>query len=50
MSPISSVKTTVHLSRIEDVPVVNDIYFGFLALSYPARSCAGGLDLPRGAW
>jgi 2-iminobutanoate/2-iminopropanoate deaminase len=43
------VRTTIYLVRLEDFPVVNGIYSGFLREPYPARSTVGVAALPRGA-
>jgi 2-iminobutanoate/2-iminopropanoate deaminase len=45
----SIVKTTIYLARIEDFPAMNEAYGEAIGSPYPARSCVGGCDLPRGA-
>jgi 2-iminobutanoate/2-iminopropanoate deaminase len=45
----SIAKTTVYLASIEDFPAMNEVYSRMLGSPYPARSCLGGCNLPRGA-
>ncbi|MHB1484535.1 MAG: RidA family protein [Saccharofermentanales bacterium] len=42
-------KTTIFLYDIRDFDIVNKIYAEMFAGQYPARSCVGGLHLPKGA-
>ena len=44
----SIVKTTVFLKRLEDFAAMNEIYSKMMSAPYPARSCVGALDLPKG--
>ena len=43
------VKTTVFLTDLDDFATVNEIYGGYFAEPYPARSCVQVAKLPRGA-
>ena len=43
----SIVKVTVFLKTMADFGDVNSVYAGFFEPPYPARSCIGGLELPR---
>jgi 2-iminobutanoate/2-iminopropanoate deaminase len=45
----SLVKLTIYLSNMEDFKTVNQVYAAFFRAPYPARSCLGGCDLPKGA-
>jgi 2-iminobutanoate/2-iminopropanoate deaminase len=45
----SVVKTTIFLADLEDFPAMNDAYAEAVGAPYPARSCIGGCDLPKGA-
>jgi 2-iminobutanoate/2-iminopropanoate deaminase len=46
---VSIVKTTIYLARIEDFPAMNEVYAETIGSPFPARSCVGGCDLPKGA-
>ncbi len=46
---VSIVKTTIYLAKIEDFPAMNEAYAEMIGSPYPARSCVGGCELPRGA-
>lgn len=43
------VKTTCFLHNIADFAKFNEIYAQYIGDVVPARSCVGGLDLPKGA-
>ncbi|MGN1280939.1 MAG: RidA family protein [Succinivibrio sp.] len=43
------VKTTCFLKDIADFAAFNAVYAEFFTGSAPARSCVGGIDLPKGA-
>lgn len=43
------VKTTIFLYDIKDFDIVNKMYAEMFTGQYPARSCIGGLHLPKGA-
>lgn len=43
------VKTTCFLKDIADFAAFNSVYAEFFNASAPARSCVGGIDLPKGA-
>lgn len=43
------VKTTIFLYDIKDFDIVNKLYAEMFTGQYPARSCVGGLQLPKGA-
>jgi 2-iminobutanoate/2-iminopropanoate deaminase len=45
----SVVKVIVFLRTMEDFDAVNEVYSAFFEPPYPARSCIGGLELPKGA-
>jgi 2-iminobutanoate/2-iminopropanoate deaminase len=45
----SIVKTTIYLAKIEDFSDMNGAYAKATGAPYPARSCVGGCDLPKGA-
>ena len=47
--PSSVVKTTVFITDMNDFPKVNEIYAGYFAEPFPARSCVGVASLPKGA-
>ena len=49
VEPSSVVKTTVFITDMNDFPKVNEIYAGFFAEPFPARSCVGVASLPKGA-
>lgn len=42
-------KTTCYLKDINDFAAFNEVYAGFFPENPPARSCVGGIDLPKGA-
>lgn len=43
------VKTTCFLKDINDFAAFNGVYAKFFTENAPARSCVGGIDLPKGA-
>lgn len=43
------VKTTCFLKNIADFAEFNSVYAEFFNEEAPARSCVGGIDLPKGA-
>lgn len=43
------VKTTCFLKNISDFASFNEVYAEFFSNNAPARSCVGGIDLPKGA-
>ena len=43
------VKTTCFLKNIADFAEFNSVYAEFFNENAPARSCVGGIDLPKGA-
>ncbi len=43
------VKTTCFLNKISDFADFNSVYAEFFKENPPARSCVGGIDLPKGA-
>ncbi|MGN0893867.1 MAG: RidA family protein [Succinivibrio sp.] len=43
------VKTTCFLKDIADFAAFNSVYAEFFNAPAPARSCVGGIDLPKGA-
>lgn len=43
------VKTTCFLKDINDFAAFNGVYAKFFNENAPARSCVGGIDLPKGA-
>lgn len=43
------VKTTCFLKDIADFAAFNEVYAEFFSKNAPARSCVGGIDLPKGA-
>ena len=43
------VKTTCFLKDINDFAAFNAVYAEFFKENTPARSCVGGIDLPKGA-
>ncbi len=43
------VKTTCFLKDIGDFAAFNSVYAEFFKVEPPARSCVGGIDLPKGA-
>ncbi|HAR80118.1 MAG TPA: reactive intermediate/imine deaminase [Succinivibrionaceae bacterium] len=43
------VKTTCFLNNISDFADFNSVYAEFFKENPPARSCVGGIDLPKGA-
>ena len=43
------VKTTCFLKDINDFAAFNAVYAKFFKENAPARSCVGGIDLPKGA-
>lgn len=43
------VKTTCYLKNIDDFAEFNEVYAEFFEMDPPARSCVGGIDLPKGA-
>ncbi|HAH70819.1 MAG TPA: reactive intermediate/imine deaminase [Succinivibrionaceae bacterium] len=43
------VKTTCFLKNIADFAEFNSVYAEFFSEEAPARSCVGGIDLPKGA-
>lgn len=43
------VKTTCFLKDINDFVAFNAVYAEFFKENAPARSCVGGIDLPKGA-
>ena len=43
------VKTTCFLKDIKDFAAFNEVYAKFFSNNPPARSCVGGIDLPKGA-
>src|SRR5574344_1999334 len=43
------VKTTCFLKDINDFAALNGVYAQFFTENAPARSCVGGIDLPKGA-
>ncbi len=43
------VKTTCFLKDISDFAAFNSVYAEFFKVEPPARSCVGGIDLPKGA-
>lgn len=43
------VKTTCFLKDIADFSAFNEVYAEFFKINPPARSCVGGIDLPKGA-
>ena len=43
------VKTTCFLKDIGDFAAFNAVYAEFFKTEAPARSCVGGIDLPKGA-
>lgn len=43
------VKTTIHLTDLNDFGMVNDIYAGFLQEPFPARATVQAAALPKGA-
>lgn len=45
----SVVKTTCFLKDINDFAAFNAVYAKFFSENPPARSCVGGIDLPKGA-
>ena len=42
------VKTTCFLKNISDFASFNEVYAEFFSNHAPARSCVGGIDLPKG--
>jgi 2-iminobutanoate/2-iminopropanoate deaminase len=46
---VSIVKTTIYLADIGDFPAMNEAYAETVEPPYPARSCVGGCELPKGA-
>lgn len=42
------VKTTVFITDMEQFGVINEVYAGFFAQPYPARSCVQVAKLPKG--
>ena len=42
------VKTTVFLKSMNDFALMNEVYSRMMEPPFPARSCVGGLDLPKG--
>lgn len=48
-TPDKIVKTTCFLKDIADFAAFNEVYAKFMGESAPARSCVGGIDLPKGA-
>jgi 2-iminobutanoate/2-iminopropanoate deaminase len=45
----SLVKTTIYLADLRDFQEMNQAYSEAIRAPYPARSCLGGCDLPKGA-
>lgn len=43
------IKATIFLNDLKDFDIVNNLYMKMFAGKYPARSCIGGLTLPKGA-
>lgn len=43
------IKTTCFLKDINDFAAFNAVYAEFFKENAPARSCVGGIDLPKGA-
>ncbi|MDY6321962.1 MAG: RidA family protein [Succinivibrio sp.] len=43
------VKTTCFLKDIADFAAFNEVYAEYFTTEAPARSCVGGIDLPKGA-
>lgn len=43
------VKTTCFLHDIKDFAAFNEVYAAYVGEEAPARSCIGGIDLPKGA-
>lgn len=43
------VKTTCFLKDIADFAAFNEVYAEYFTIEAPARSCVGGIDLPKGA-
>lgn len=43
------VKTTVYLDNIDDFTAMNEVYAGFFAEPFPARSAVAVKKLPKGA-
>ena len=43
------IKTTCFLAEIADFAAFNAVYSEFFTQTPPARSCVGGIDLPKGA-
>lgn len=48
-TPDKIVKTTCFLKDIADFAAFNAVYAKFVGEPAPARSCVGGIDLPKGA-
>ena len=44
-----TLKTTCFLSDMGDFAAFNEVYAEFFKINPPARSCVGGIDLPKGA-
>lgn len=43
------VKATCYLKNIDDFAAFNEVYAKYMDDDAPARSCIGGIDLPKGA-
>jgi 2-iminobutanoate/2-iminopropanoate deaminase len=48
LSKAAIVKTTVFLKDMDDFARVNEVYARMMEPPFPARSCVGGLGLPKG--
>ena len=44
-----SVKVTVYITDVNDFAAVNEIYAKYFTQPFPARSCVGVKELPKGA-
>ncbi len=48
-APDKILKTTCFLKDIADFAAFNEVYARYVGEAAPARSCVGGIDLPKGA-
>lgn len=49
VAPDKILKTTCFLKDIADFAAFNEVYARYVGEAAPARSCVGGIDLPKGA-
>jgi len=49
LSTESVVRTTLYITDLADFPIVNQVYAGFFAAPFPARTTVQVAALPRGA-